>query len=64
MEIDYDGDIVEIAFNPDFVLDVLRRIESDKVCLVLKDAMSPGVIKPFTEAPQDNFVNVVMPIRI
>ncbi|MBI2425061.1 MAG: DNA polymerase III subunit beta [Candidatus Hydrogenedentes bacterium] len=64
LEIDYDGDVVEIAFNPDFVLDVLRRIDSDKVCLVLKDAMSPGVIKPFTEAPQDSFVNVVMPIRI
>lgn len=64
LEIDYDGDIVEIAFNPDFVLDVLRRIDTEKVCVVLKDAMSPGVIKPYTEAPQDNFVNVVMPIRI
>jgi len=62
--VDYSGENVEIAFNPDFVLDVLRRMDGEKVCLVLKDGMSPGVIKPYTEAPVDAFVNVVMPIRI
>ncbi len=61
---DYTGEPVDIAFNPGFVYDVLRHIETEKVCLVLKDAMSPGVIKPFTEAPEDTFVNVVMPIRV
>lgn len=61
---EYDGEPVEIAFNPDFILDVLRRIESEKMCLVLKDGMSPGVIKPYTDAPVDNYVNVIMPIRV
>lgn len=61
---EYTGEPVDIAFNPAFVFDVLRHIESEKVCLVLKDAMSPGVLKPFTEAPEDTYVNVVMPIRI
>jgi DNA polymerase-3 subunit beta len=60
----YDGERVEISFNPEFILEVLRRIESDKTCFVLKDAMSPGVVKPYTEAPQDDYVNVVMPIRM
>lgn len=64
LTVEYTGEPVEIAFNPDFLLDVLRRIESDKVCLVLKDGMSPGVIKPYTEAPVDNYVNVIMPIRV
>ena len=64
MEIDYSGEPVEIAFNPDFVLDVLRHIDAEKSCLVLRDAMSPGVLKPYTEAPVDSYVNVVMPIRI
>lgn len=64
LEVEYDNENVEIAFNPDFILDVLRQIEAEKVCLVLRDAMSPGVIKPYTEAPVDSYVNVVMPIRI
>ena len=64
IEIGYDGEPVEIAFNPAFILDVLRFIDGEKVCLLLKDTSSPGVIKPYTDAPQDNYINVVMPIRI
>jgi len=64
LEVEYAGENVEIAFNPDFVLDVLKHVSEEKVCLVLKDGMSPGVLKPYTEAPKDAYVNVVMPIRI
>jgi DNA polymerase-3 subunit beta len=64
LPIDYDGELVEIAFNPDFVLDVLRRIETEQVALVVKDAMSPGILKPCSDAPDDSYVNVIMPIRI
>jgi DNA polymerase-3 subunit beta len=64
MPIDYTGGTVEIAFNPDFILEVLRRIDTDKVCLVLKDAMSPGLLKPYKDGPSDSYVNVIMPIRI
>lgn len=64
MEVEYSGDAVEIAFNPDFILDVLRHVSEEKVCLLLKDGGSPGVIKPYSEAPEDTYVNVVMPIRM
>lgn len=62
--IEYDGDPLEVAFNPDFVLDILKHIDSDSCNLVLKDAMSPGVIKPVSEDSSDKYINVVMPIRI
>lgn len=62
--VEYDGEKVEIAFNPDFMLDVLRRTESDTICLVFKDSVSPGVLKPFTEAAEDSYINVIMPIRL
>ncbi len=61
---EYSGDPVEIAFNPAFILDVLKNIEGEKVCLMLKDTSSPGLIKPYTDAPEDTYLNVVMPIRI
>ena len=64
MAIDYEGDEVKIAFNPDFVLDVLKNIETESTSIILKDAMSPGVLKPYTEAPKDDYINVIMPIRI
>lgn len=64
MDVDYQGDSMEIAFNPDFVYDVLTHIETEKSTFVLKDANSPGVLRPTTEAPRDSYVNVIMPIRI
>lgn len=63
LAVEYSGEALEIAFNPFFILDVLRYIESENMCLQLKDASSPGVIKPYTEAPVDSYINVVMPIR-
>ena len=64
LPIEYSGDPIDIAFNPDFVLDVLKQIGTDASLLVLKDSMSPGIIKPATNGASDNYVNVVMPIRI
>ena len=64
LSIEYSGDPIEIAFNPDFVLDVLKQISTESSLLVLKDAMSPGIIKPGNNGESDKYVNVVMPIRI
>jgi DNA polymerase-3 subunit beta len=65
LPITYSGEELEIAFNPDFVLDVLRHVDSEETCLVLKDPMSPGVLKPLAgDGATDSYINVVMPIRI
>lgn len=63
LPIAFEGESIDIAFNPLFILDVLRYIDSNSVCLQLKDGSSPGVIKPYTEAPLDTYINVIMPIR-
>jgi DNA polymerase-3 subunit beta len=64
--VSYEGEAIEIAFNPEFVLDVLRHIDTDKIMLSLKDAMSPGLFTPVSEENTDGsrYLNVVMPIRI
>jgi len=64
LPIEYEGEKVEIAFNPDFMLDILRHIDTDMLCFILKDTTSPGLVKPYSEAPLDNYVNVIMPIRL
>lgn len=64
LQIEYAGDPIEVAFNPDFILDVLKQISSESSILVLKDAMSPGIIKPSGNGSTDQYINVVMPIRI
>jgi DNA polymerase-3 subunit beta len=55
----YDGKALNIAFNPDFMIEPLRNISDDEVFLELTDEMSPGVLK--CSIP---FLYVLMPVRV
>jgi DNA polymerase-3 subunit beta len=61
MQVEYDGDPIEMGFNPQFILDVLKIVDEDKVRLELKDSQSSGLLKP---EGNDNYVYVVMPVRL
>ncbi len=55
----YDGDDVEIGFNPLFLTDALKVISEPEVILELKAGNKPGVVKVGTD-----FVYVVMPVNL
>ena len=55
----YEGDDVEIGFNPAFITDALKVITSPEVIMELKAPNKPGLIKSGTE-----FVYVVMPVNL
>ncbi len=59
MVIGYSGPDLQVAFNPAFILDPLRALSKDEVFFELKDEVSPGVFKTL-----DNFVCVIMPVRL
>jgi len=43
--ITYKGKEFNIAFNPEFLMDPLKNIESDEIFFDFIDELSPGVIK-------------------
>lgn len=59
--IDYEGDALQIGFNARYIQDVLTAIDTDQIRLELSDDLSPGVLRP---AGDENYVSVVMPMRI
>ncbi|MDR3317684.1 MAG: DNA polymerase III subunit beta [Puniceicoccales bacterium] len=59
LPIAYDGDTVEIAFNPQFLVDPLKVLANDEVYFEFKNELSPGIIKT-----NDTFLCVIMPLRI
>ncbi|MFA5857765.1 MAG: DNA polymerase III subunit beta [Elusimicrobiota bacterium] len=61
IDIEYDGEIIEIAFNPAFVLAVLKEVTAEEVVFELSGALTPGVLRP---ADDNNYVCVVMPMRL
>jgi DNA polymerase-3 subunit beta len=59
MDVIYQGPPMQIAFNPGFLQDPLRALDSDDVYLDLIDEMSPGVLRI-----EGTFLYVLMPMRV
>ncbi len=60
MEIEYAGPELNIAFNPYYLIDVLKAVdEEDKINLQLIDSGSPGLLKV-----GERFLCVIMPMKL
>lgn len=59
MAISYSGPDLQVAFNPQFLMDPLRALAKDEVFFELKDEVSPGVFKTL-----ESFICVIMPVRL
>ncbi len=57
--VEYKGEPIEIGFNPQFLIDVLRVITAEEFDLELGQSDRPGVIKSGT-----GFLYVLMPINL
>jgi len=56
---EYDGPEMEVAFNPQYLLDAMSRLEKDQAVLELKDIQRPAVLAEGRE-----YVSVIMPVRL
>ena len=56
-----EGEDVEIAFNYAYVLDGLSSVNTDNVYLEVQSSLKPGIFK---SAEGENFLYLVMPVRI
>ena len=60
LNIEYQGEPLPIAFNPQYVIDVLKAVEEeDEIQIELTDANSPGVIRT-----DKRFTCIIMPMKL
>ncbi len=60
-EVQYSGEKIVTRFNARYLIDVLNIVTSDEVVLLLRDEMSPAILK---EAGSDELMAVIMPMRL
>ena len=56
---DLKGEEVAIGFNPHYLVDVLKTLDTEKVSLSLTDPDKPGLLKA-----KDGYLYVVMPMQL
>jgi DNA polymerase-3 subunit beta len=61
LEVDYVGETIAMRFNAKYFIDVLSVIEENEVELILKDELSPAILKPIHA---NEFLSVIMPMRL
>lgn len=61
LDVNYNGQDFEIAFNPNFLLDVLKNNNSPEICFEFSSPLNPGVIRP---SDNDRYQCVIMPMRL
>jgi DNA polymerase-3 subunit beta len=61
LEVDYDGDAIEIGFNVNYLIDVLANSSQEMVKLELQDSSASAL---FSVPEMPGFKYVVMPMRI
>ncbi|CAN5274095.1 DNA polymerase III subunit beta [soil metagenome] len=63
MPVTFEGDSIDIGFNANYLLEVLRYVDSDEVEITLKAPERAAILRP-TDAEGEAFLCLVMPLRL
>jgi len=64
ISIDKEGEDIKIGFNSKYILDYLKVIDSEMISLNLIGKNNPCFIKEENEENKDNYIYMVLPVRI
>lgn len=64
MPVAYEGDPIDIGFNANYLLEVLRYVDSDEVEISLKAPERAALIRPADGAGEGEYLCLVMPLRL
>ncbi|MBI3540427.1 MAG: DNA polymerase III subunit beta [Candidatus Eisenbacteria bacterium] len=63
---DFHGEGMEIGYNANYLIDILRSIESERIVFRLNNALAAGVVEPVGGPSQseEDLLCLVMPLRL
>ena len=64
LPVNYEGEELEIGFNPQFLQDGLESVSTDEVRLRLISSLRPGLIEETSPADSGSFLYLIMPVRL
>ena len=60
LPVEYIQEAFDVAFNPDYIIDVLKNIATEKVSFSFVNASQPVLVEPVGDTM---FKYVIMPVR-
>jgi len=60
----FNSEPLEIAYNANYLADVLRHLDSEDVKFTVEDSDGPGVIFPIDQKENEELLMLIMPVRL
>ncbi len=60
----FSDEYLQLGYNSNYLMDVLRHIDTEEVTLNVKDSSSAAIIRPGEQDPEEDLIMLLMPIRI
>ncbi|MCD6170664.1 MAG: DNA polymerase III subunit beta [Candidatus Latescibacteria bacterium] len=64
VDVQYDNEDLDIGYNANYVLEILRRMRSEKVVFELDTPTSAGIIRPIEQPEGEDYLCLIMPLRL
>jgi len=62
--VEFEGDPIEIAFNAEYLMDVIKHVETENVKILMSGSMFPVLVLPTHQDENEDHLMLVMPVRI
>ena len=63
LECEFDGELLELGYNANYITDILNKIDSEEVIFELSSSVAAGLIYS-PNSSKDDFLCLVMPLRL
>jgi DNA polymerase-3 subunit beta len=62
----YQGEDMDVGYNATYLMDILRTMDTERVCFRLRTPLSAGVVEPVGDLPQkgEDLLCLIMPLRL
>lgn len=63
LECDYNGDVIELGYNANYINDILTKMDGEEVIFELSSSVSAGIVYT-PKMPKEDFLCLIMPLRL
>lgn len=64
LAVDYSEEAMEIGYNAQYLMDILRHVDSDEAIFHLKSPVRAALVMPATQESNEDFIMLIMPIKL
>ncbi|MCP4631361.1 MAG: DNA polymerase III subunit beta [candidate division Zixibacteria bacterium] len=64
LAIDYKGDDIEIGYNANYIIEILKNVDTPQLVMELSGPTAAGIIKAVSYEENEDYLFLVMPLRL